>query len=289
MRTFIVVAHHGSFNRAAEELARTQPAITLVIKQLEEYIGVKLLERTTRRVIPTAEGENFLPIAERLVRDFDAAIYDLKAVAERRRGHVSMAILPSVATSLLPPVISAFSLKYPGIDIHLQDDNSRGVQQRIERNEVDFGIGSIWQPNSDLEFTPLLTDTYEMVCHKDHPLAQESGPIHWQQLETEIFLDTGISQMLEIRKHIGTPKFKFSNVVTLFAMLEAGLGITALPSLAVPLHNQNLVTRPLIEPIQTREICLITRKGWSHSPAAEAMLEMVLDGIQKQPQTDEGL
>lgn len=281
-----MVAHHGSFNRAAEELARTQPAITLVIKQLEDYIGVKLLERTTRRVIPTAEGENFLPIAERLVRDFDTAIYDLKAVAERRRGHVSMAILPSVATSLLPAIVSEFSNKYPGIDIHLQDDNSRGVQQRIERNEVDFGIGSVWQPNSELEFTPLLTDTYELVCHKDHPLAQESGPLCWSALETEIFLDTGISQTLAIRKQIGTPKFKFSNVVTLFAMLEAGLGITALPSLAVPRNNSNLVTRPLIEPVETREICLITRKGWTQSPAAEAMLEMVLEGISKQPQAD---
>ena len=276
-----MVAHHGSFNRAAEELSRTQPAITLVIKQLEDYIGVKLLERTTRRVIPTVEGENFLPIAERLVRDFDTAIYDLRAVAERRRGHVSMAILPSVATSLLPPIITDFSLKYPGIDIHLQDDNSRGVQLRVERNEVDFGVGSIWQPNSELEFTPLLTDTYELICHKDHPLAQESGPLGWQQLEKETFLDTGISQLLTIRKHIGTPKFKFSNVTTLFAMLEAGLGITALPSLAVPLHNKNLVSRPLVDPVETREICLITRKGWTQSPAAEAMLEMLLERIAK--------
>ena len=88
LRTFVIVARYGSFNKAAEELSRTQPAITLAIKQLEEFVGLKLLDRTTRRVIPTAEGENFMPIAERLVRDFDTAISDLKATAERRIGNI---------------------------------------------------------------------------------------------------------------------------------------------------------------------------------------------------------
>ena len=148
LRTFIIVARQGSFNLAAQELSRTQPAVTLAIKQLEEFVGIKLLERTTRSVAPTNEGENFLPIAERLVRDFDSAIYDLRATAERRVGHVSIAIVPSVATNLLPPIIKTFSNAYPGINLHLDDDSSRGVQQRVERNEVDFGVGSMWQAKS---------------------------------------------------------------------------------------------------------------------------------------------
>ena len=73
------------------------------IKQLEEFVGIKL-RITTRRVIPTVEGENFVPVAERLVRDFDSAISDLKATAERRIGNVSIAVVPSVATQLLPPL-----------------------------------------------------------------------------------------------------------------------------------------------------------------------------------------
>ena len=80
LRTFITVAEQGSFNGAAEKLSRTQPAITLAIKQLEEFIGLKLLERTTRQVSTTTEGQNFIPIAQRLVRDFDTAIYDHCAV-----------------------------------------------------------------------------------------------------------------------------------------------------------------------------------------------------------------
>ena len=91
----MVVARHGSFNRAAEELLRSQPAVTLAIKQLEGYIGLKLFERTTRKVTQTTAGENFTPVAERLLREFDMAIYDVTATADCRSGHVSMSSAPS--------------------------------------------------------------------------------------------------------------------------------------------------------------------------------------------------
>lgn len=276
-----MVAREGSFNRAADTLARSQPAVTLAIKQLEEFIGLKLLERTTRRVIPTSEGENFIPVAERLVRDFDTAIQDLHATAERRIGHVSMAVLPSIANNLLPEIIKSFNTDYPGICIHLYDDNSQGVQQRIERNEVDYGLGSLWRPNQELIFTPVMRDTFGLVCHRDHPLAQTKGPLPWSALASETFLDTGISRSLPIRKYIGEPKLDFPNITTLLAMLHADLGVTALPSLAISKLGNELVSRRLVDPVETRDICLITRKGVSQSPAAEAMLETLARQVPK--------
>lgn len=276
LRTFIIVARHGSFKRAAEELSRTQPAVTLAVKQLEAFIGLKLLERTTRRVTPTAEGDNFIPVAERLVRDFDTAIHDLRATAERRSGHVSMAIVPSVATNMLPSIIKTFAARYPGISVHLDDDTSRGVQLRVERNEVDFGLGSMWQSNKTLEFTPLFSDKLELICHKDHALARESAPIRWEQLENQIFLDTGITKTLSRRQAFGPSKFDFPNMTTLLAMLRSNLGVTVLPSLAMPKASKELVSRPLVEPVETREICLIKRKDWTLSPAADAMIETIL-------------
>jgi LysR family transcriptional regulator, carnitine catabolism transcriptional activator len=184
MRAFVVVARHGSFNRAADELSRSQPAVTLSIKQLESYVGLKLFERTTRKVTPTTAGEKFIPVAERLLREFDMAIYDVTATADCRSGHVSMSVLPSVATRILPDVISEFTEKFPDISIHVSDYNAQGVQRSVERNEVDFGIGSLWHPNSKLEFRPLMEDRFELVCHKDHPLAAGAaeGPEfseHW--------------------------------------------------------------------------------------------------------------
>ena len=269
-----MVARHGSFNRAAEELSRSQPAVTLAIKQLEGYIGLKLFERTTRKVTPTTAGEKFTPIAERLLREFDLAIYDVAAISECRSGHVSLSVLPSVATRILPQVISAFTAKYPDISVHLSDNNAQGVQRSVERNEVDFGIGSIWHPNNKLEFIPLLEDTFEFVCHRDHPLAREGLPVSWPQLQGLSFLGTGLTQALKMQRYIGNPKFEFSTTTTLFAMLKANIGVTVLPSLAVPCDD-DLVSLPMIEPAETRELCVILRQDWTLSPAANAMMEVL--------------
>jgi LysR family carnitine catabolism transcriptional activator len=274
LRTFAVVARHGSFNRAAEELSRSQPAVTLAIKQLEGYIGLKLFERTTRKVTPTTAGDKFIPIAERLLREFDMAIYDVTATADCRSGHVSLSVLPSVATRLLPEIISQFTAKYPEISIHLSDNNAEGVQRSVERNEVDFGIGSLWHPNNELEFVPLLQDNFEFVCHKDHPLAREGSPVSWSQLQGLSFLGTGLTQALKMQRYIGNPKFEFSTTTTLFAMLKANIGVTVLPTLAIP-GDEDLVSLPMVDPIETRELCVILRQDWTLSPAANAMMEVL--------------
>jgi len=218
-------------------------------------------------------------VATRLVRDFDTAIHDLRATAERRAGHVSMAVLPSIANHLLPDIIKRFSTNYPGICIHLHDDNSQSVQQCVERNEVDFGLGSRWRPNAELIFTPILRDSFSLVCHKDHPLAQAKTPLTWKTLAGETFLDTGVSRALPMRKFIGAPTLDFPNIITLLAMLRSNIGVTALPALAIPRGDNELVSRELIDPVETRDICLISRRGATPSPAAEAMLETLSEQL----------
>ena len=281
LRAFVVVAKHGSFKLAARELSRTQPAITLAVQQLEDYIGLKLLERTTRRVAPTVEGERFIPIAERLIRDFDSAIFDLNAAAERRSGHVSIAVVPSIATTLLPSILKSFTEQYPGISIHMTDANSPAVQRRLARNEVDFGIGSRSRANQGLLFRPLLQDRLELICHCDHPLAKRKGPVKWEELREHRFLDSGLHSLLPLDGIVDNPRFEFSTTTTLFAMVRANIGVTVLPTLATPDYDPQLVARPLQDPVTRREICLITRKEWTLSPAAEAMIEVLLEGIPK--------
>jgi len=223
LRAFVVVGQQESFKLAARELLRTQPAITLAIQQLEEAVGLKLLERTTRKVMLTTEGEHFMPVAPRLIRDFDSAISDLNAASDRRSGHVSMARVPSVATRLLPGVCKLFAERFPGISVHMIDDNSKGIQHRLARNEVDFSIGGYWRKRQDLVYRPLLEDRIEMICHKDHPLAKESGPIEWAELRHHQFLDSGLHDVLQAQSLIGDPRYEFSTTTLLFAMLKANL------------------------------------------------------------------
>jgi DNA-binding transcriptional LysR family regulator len=260
-------------------LSRTQPAITLAIQQLEESIGLKLLERTTRKVSLTTEGENFLPIAERLIRDFDAAISDLNAAADRRSGHVSIAAIPSVASTLLPGVIKHFAKLYPGISVHIIDDNSRGVERRLERNEVDFGITGNRRKREGLVYRLLAEDRVEMVCHRDHDLAKGPGPLDWEALRPHKFLDSGMQNIVSVASLIDDTTYKFSTTTTLFAMVKANIGFSVLPTLAARVDDPDIIARSLISPVVNREIFLLTRKDWSISPAGEAMVEVAIDTI----------
>ena len=276
LRTFTVVARHASFNLAADELARTQPAITLAIKQLEQYLSVSLFERTTRSVSLTKEGQNFLPIVNKLVLDFDLAMADMTAVAECRYGHVSVAVIPSIATNVMPATVSAFASAHPNVSMHIFDDNSKGVQLRVEANEIDFGIASIWQPNKMLNFQPFLQDAFEIVCHKDHSLAKQKSRLSWPDIEGHTFMGSGLTDNLKMQQYVGNPKFEISNITTLIAMLKANIGITVLPSLAVP-KDADIKSFPLKKPQEIRQICIITRKNTTVSPAAKEMIRVLLE------------
>ena len=288
LRVFVEVAHQGSFTRAAERLSLSQPALTIAVGQFEEALGVRLFDRTTRRVSLTGDGEDFLATAERLIEDFDVAIADMRDLAERRRGRVGIAALPSVAVRLLPEVVASYSEAYPGVRIHVQDANARGVQGRVQRKEADFGIGSLWEPDPELAFQPLLRDPFVMVCRAGHPLARGKGPLPWRRLAGHDFIgmgrDTGIRPLIHgiksLPEEIQAPKYEVSSIPALEGMLEAGLGLTALPQLAVPMARpKKLVARRLVEPVIEREIGLITRRGRSLSPAASRMRDMLLDRL----------
>ena len=288
LRGFIAVARHGNFTRAAAALSLSQPALTITVSQFEDLVGVKLFDRTTRRVRLTAEGEDFLPGAERLIEEFDGVISGMRDVADRRRGRVGVAALPSVAVRLLPETVALYCKRYPSIRVHLHDDNASGVGEKVRHGAVDFGLASRWQPTDDLSFRPLIKDTFGLVCRADHELARDSGPLTWRDLSRHDFLglaaDTGIQQLLnvvtDLPDNVRGPRFEVSNVATLTGMLGAGLGVTALPALAVPVQaSPKVVFRRLTRPVIRREICLITRRGRSLSPAAQGLRDMVVESF----------
>lgn len=284
LRAFVRVAEEASFTRAAKRLAVSQPSLTIQITQLEEELGLRLFDRTTRRVRLTSNGEEFLPIARRLLDDLRGAIAEVRAVAECRRGRVTVAALPSIAASLMPNIVIQYSALYPAVAVHLHDCNASDVQGRVLRGEVDFGISSMWEPNEDLGFEPILRDRFGVVCRSDHPLGQSRSPLPWRALAETTYLglaaDTGIRPLLrridDLPDSIYAPQFEVSNITTMQGLLEAGLGISALPELTIRGGRMSdLVFRPLIEPVLTRDLCLITRRGRSLTPAAQGMHELV--------------
>ncbi len=285
LRAFVEVAHQGSFRRAAEKLHLSQPALTITINQLEELVGVSLLNRTTRRVNLSIDGEDFLPIAERLVADFDRAISDLKTSARRRGGQVTIAVLPSLTINLLPELLARFKSANPGIRVILRDDNARGVQRQVLNNESDFGISNRWEEDSELEYTPLTIDPVGLVCPPDHPLGKSTRPLAWRKLEGFQFVgmsqDTGVHKLINAvdgcPESIRSPEYEVLTMAALGGILEARLAITVLPLLAVPSHmHPSLVFRKLTNPRVERELCVITRRDYPLSASAQKVRDMLL-------------
>ncbi len=289
LRCFTAVAREGSFTQAAKRMFLTQSSLTAAIKQLEQAVGLKLFDRTTRRVTLTREGASFVPVAERLLQEFDAAVADVRAVAERQRGHVSIAAAPSVVALILAPAIARFSAAYPNISVAVRDGGAELVQRRVLASEADFGITSKWADDPGLDFRPLIRDRFGVVCRGDHPLARVKGRIPWKRLQAQRYIglaaDTGIRTMLQstpgLPPAVRAPHFEVSSTSSLYAMLDAALGISVLPALAAHLTPlDRLAFRELAEPQLEREICIITRRGRALSPAAQSMLAMIAQHLQ---------
>lgn len=291
LRAFVAVAHQGSFTEAAKHLHLTQSSLTATIKQLEQQSGLTLLDRTTRRVLLNPEGERFLPVAERLLSDFDTALSDLQAVAEYQHGQVGIAASPSTIACLMPTVVKAYRQHHANIGILLRDDSAAGIEQHVLANDVDFGVGGNHSDQPDLSYTPILRDRFGVVFCKGHRFNQAGAKaltsLPWKALASEELLllstDTGIRAQLAqtpagdtLREGLDRPAIEVSNPAGLAALVEAGIGLSVLPALAAGTRSfAQLGFRPLSEPALYRDLYIIRRRGRSLSPAAHAMLQLL--------------
>ncbi len=290
LRVFIAVAEAGNFTRAAEELLLSQSSLTVTIRQLEEDLGVTLLNRTTRQVHMTDDGEKFLLDARHVVDEFDRIIAGMRLSASQQGGTVRLAILPSVAIRLMPNIITQFHETHDDIRIQLRDDNSRGLLRQLRENEVDFGIGNKWYDYPELEYVPLIQDRFGLVCRKDDPLATKKGPVSWYDIDPErLFImaaDTSVYTTLketpELESLLTTTAGEVLVMVTLLEMVRVGLGVTVLPELARPGEmEKDLVFLPLVNPVVNRKLCLIRRRNEPLSSGGRRVWDTIRGGVQR--------
>ncbi|MBZ6075750.1 LysR family transcriptional regulator [Microvirga puerhi] len=284
LRAFLSLAQHRSFTRAAIALHASQPSLTMTIQQLEDIVGCSLFDRTTRNVLLTPEGEDFLPVAERLIVDFDLALQNIRVAASARKGRVGIAVVHSVATRILPRVLGGLLSAYPGLHVQLRDGNSADVRRRVRQNEVDLGFGSKDEEDADLEFTPLFRDQMGLLARYDHPLIKSKKALKWADLAGHDFVglasDTAtgpiVRQIPHLPQSVIAPRFEASTNTTLWALLESGIGVTTTPALSIEnKQNQPLRFRALNDPIAWRHVYVISRRGRTLTPMAMEIMRRV--------------
>ena len=287
LRHFLFVVEEGGFRVAANRANRTQAALSVSIKELEKTLDQRLFESGNKATL-TPFGESCLPKIQQFISVYQAFEEDLRATAAGDKGKIRIASVPSLVTKLLPSVLVAYSKKYPDIEIVLIDDNAVGVANRLLTGEVDLALGNCTSINqTDIDFTPLISDPIGVVCLKSNKLNNESSQsqgLKWQQLMAEPFIYNGTCRLLE-----NTPaemlnrkaRYTVENITSLFSLLRNDLGITTLPKLAFPSNEPELVWLNLLDPSLNRQIGIFKLADKSISPPAQAFYELCVTYIQE--------
>ncbi|MBJ3774460.1 LysR family transcriptional regulator [Acuticoccus mangrovi] len=278
LRAFQAIADEGSFVAASKKLHLSQPALSQCVKQLEAELGGRLFDRTTRSVRLTSLGMSFLPYVRHLLAQLETVVTNMQELVSRRRGEVTIACLPSVASRLMPRVVAENERAFPGIRVNIRDANMRQVAEKVRSGEADLGIGSLYEEDPDVSSALLAEDEMQAVLPATSPLARHRR-LAWDDLADAPFIslshDNGVRDLLDaaLRQHAIRVRTvaEVSNISTLTAMVEEGIGISVLPSLAMPRASHQVVRVRPLRPLVNRTIHLLWRTGIAISPAAEAV------------------
>ena len=287
LQAFVAVAKSRSFVEACTLVHLSQPALSITIKNLEESIGGKLLERTTRSVALTPEGAEFYPVVQRLLSDWDRSLEDVHNLFALRRGKLDIATMPTFASSLLPEILAQYHRQYADINVTVHDVIAESVVDMVRDGRVELGVTFDPGEAQDLNFQALFRDKFVAVLPIKHPLL-EKPRLKWRDLQNFAYIALQrpssirllIDQILQDHDIALTPAFEAHQLASIGRMVTAGLGISIVPALSSgQMHEMGARCRPVTAPVITRKVGVITRKRYPLSVASEAMLEVIAEWI----------
>ncbi|HJV68092.1 LysR family transcriptional regulator [Ideonella sp.] len=282
LRAFVALAETRSFTRAAALCHLSQPAFSALIRQLEEALGQRLFDRSTRHVDLSTEGRAFEPAARRVLAELDTALAGAADYAAKRRGRVAIALLPSLAAGWLPAVLAEFRARYPAIELDVADVLSEACIERVKTGQADLAIAAIRADTPELRAELFCTDRFHLVCPTGHPLAQAKTAPKPKDLLPYPFIH--LSRTSSVRQYLDAvlrplqlnAVMEVDQLATVAGMVRAGLGISIVPELALFHFEQaGLVTRVLPWKGLVRKLYLVRRRDRGLSVAAQALYEVV--------------
>ncbi len=286
MRAFVALAKTGNFTLAAQAMHVTQSALSGLIKELEQTLGAKVVDRSTRRALLTDIGKELYPLFSQMIDDLDGALANVADHTRLKKGIVRIAAPQLLSCTLMPEAIAAYRARYPDIEVRLGDTGVESVVNRVLSGEADIGIGPEREPAPPLDARLLFEMPFALVFPKGHELERQAR-VTWKDVARYplISLQGQFTERLldDMHASMHAPSVKPANEVTFMttalAMAAAGLGVTVCMPYAAPLAAlYGLVMRQLEEPVLTRRFFLYTRPGRSLSPAAESFIDF-LDGF----------
>lgn len=283
IQAFVVIAELGGFSKAAEHLHVTQTALTRRVQKLESYLGLRLLDRTTRYVELTAVGREFLPQAKAIVGEMTLAVGRLKDMSKHARGSFTLACVPTMASHVLPAVIRRYMQSHPGNRVRLIDTSAFEVRDAVLHGQAEIGIGIPTERHPEILETLLLEEPLMFFCRKEHPLSDRKS-VTWSDMReaelvvvssmtaTRVFMDYQLAK----RGISLSGAYEVQHHATAISLVAAGVGTAILPASTLEEGARPGVCRiPLVSPVVKRKITLLRRKNSTLSPAANAFFELL--------------
>ena len=284
LEAFAAVAREKSFHLAASALSLSPSALSRRVQKLEDLVGVRLLERTTRSVTVTAAGHEFLARALEIQSHLEQVILDLKGQPQQRSTLVTVACIPSASHYFLPPVIEHFTSHYPEARVRILDLNAAEVLESVKTSEADFGIDFVGLLEPGLEFFPLLEDPFVLAVNRAHPLARRDS-VTWEDIGGQrcitvwkgsgnrLLIDTALAKA----NTAVTWHYETRHVTTALALVEAGIGVAALPRSALPQHDHPIVPGvALRSPEISRTLGAVRRRDRRVTTTAQALWDALI-------------
>lgn len=282
LQAFVTVGELQSFAAAAKALHLSQPALSRRIAHLESLLDVRLLDRTTRSVELTQLGQRFHGDMRNVLAELDRSLLGLHDAAQLVSGDITVGCVFSAVHHFLPEVIRTFRAKHPHVMVRIIEEGADEVLASVKAAEADFAINYIGMNDPEVEFSPLLKESFVLACPADHPLARRRS-VRWQELadhpyalvshasRNRVLIDQALA-------HVGRhprPACEVRHISTLIGLVQSGLVVAVVPQLTLPSDRSSVVSVRLEDPQITRTIGMIHRTGRSMSPAAQAFVDML--------------
>jgi DNA-binding transcriptional LysR family regulator len=269
LKAFLLTARHQSFSRAAEQLFITQSGMSVLIRELEEQLGFRLFDRTTRRVTLTEFGNRFLPIADRSVLELEAAAQNIGRSASAANRRLTLGAMPLIAGRLLPAAIGAYAKRDPGLEIVLHDGDRSKLVAMVGSGELDAALGCFIESVPGVRRTPLHRFSL-MAIQSQADAIRMARPMRWEDLvEARLFgtpADNPVQQLVERQlQRLGRrdpPELVFNYMETIIAMVEVGAGVAVIPTFAIPAcRDHKIAMWPLQDPVVAVDLFQIVDRG----------------------------
>lgn len=296
LRAVVAVADEAGYSAAAARLHVAQSSLSRTVQDVERRVGVRLFERTTRSVVPTREGAEFCVLAREVLAAHDRALAHFAGFLRGERGSVAVAVLPSLAASLLPPVLAAYRASHPEVAVEVRDGLSAEVTALVASGAVDLAITVADEVPSSLEATTIAEDDYSLLVPRGHELAARDG-VAWADLAGRAFV--AFDRASSIRAFTDRtladagvvlgPVTEARNVGSVAGLVGAGLGVSVVPALVLPMTSfAEVVAVPLHGPAGRRDVRLLRDPRRPVAPAVAHLVTLLHGAAERGLQLPEG-